>query len=51
MVKVEALASPPKLPRIGFMPAAAIRIPDNIKTPYLEDINAMFYGIDKPSGD
>ena len=45
LVKVTPLEDAPKKPvqRIGFMAGEGV-IPDDIKTPYKNDIEEMFYG-------
>jgi prevent-host-death family protein len=45
MVKVTAIEEAPKkaVQRIGFMEGEGV-IPDDIKTPFKEDIEDMFYG-------
>jgi prevent-host-death family protein len=43
LVRLTALEPPPRKSRIGFL-KGQITVPDDIKTPFAEEIEEMFYG-------
>jgi prevent-host-death family protein len=43
LVRLIALEPPPPKNRIGFL-KGQVTVPDDIKTPFAEDIEEMFYG-------